>query len=403
MATPPISAPVVSSSPSPDPQAVSLAKAVPTKPTAHSLVCIWHSMSFGNWLRLLASRPPMSWSHWFRIATITAMAPLNSLSDLWETLVYGRRIARQQLEHPPIFIIGHWRSGTTMLHNLMTLDPELTYPNLYQVMAPKNFLTTESWVPGLTRWALPKTRQMDNMAADWLLPQEDDIALLQMTLMSPYLMLAHQNDPSKYRRYFDLTELTPRELQTWRDAFLHFLKKLTIHKNRQIVLKSPAHTYRIPILLKMFPEAKFIFIHREPYTVFNSGVHIRRVMFLESGLAPPYYDSLEEDVLDVYSKCFEAYQSTKHLIPPGHLHEVRFEDLEADPLGQMRLIYEKLDLTSWPLIEPQIRQQVPELTSYKKNKYQMDEALMRRVYQAWKPAFDAFGYPSQLPEGDAAE
>jgi omega-hydroxy-beta-dihydromenaquinone-9 sulfotransferase len=400
VASPPHPSAIVLPSSPADPKSVSLAKAVPTKPNAHSLLCVWHGASLGIWLRLLASRPPMSWSHWWRIASVSAVSPLNSLSNLLESLFCGGRIARQQIEHPPIFILGHWRSGTTLLHNLMTLDPELTYPNLFQVMAPNNFLLTESWVTKLTRWTLPKTRPMDNMAADWELPQEDEMALLLMTLMSPYLMLAHQKDPSQFRRYFDLTELTPREYQTWHAAFLRFLKKLTIRKNKPIVLKSPSHTFRIPVLLKMFPEAKFVYIYRDPYAVFNSGVHLRRTLFLENGLGTPYYDSLEDDVLQVYSQCFETYESTKHLIPPSHLHEVRFEDLESDPLGQMKRVYEKIGLTSWPLVEPLIRQQVPELTQYKKNKYQMDEALMRRVYEAWKPSFDLYGYPSQLPGDD---
>lgn len=340
----------------------------------------------------------MSWSHWFRIGTSSAVAPLNSVSNLVESALYGGKIARQQIEHPPIFILGHWRSGTTLLHNLMTLDPELTYANLFQVMSPNNFLFTESWVTKLTRWLLPKTRPMDNMATDWELPQEDEMALLLMTLISPYLMLAHQKDQSQFNKSFDLTELTPRELQTWKNAFLRFMKKLTIRKNKPIVLKSPTHTFRIPTLLEMFPEAKFVYIYRDPYAVFNSGVHLRRTLFLENGLAQPYYDTLEDDVLRVYMKCFERYESTKHLIPAGRLHEVRFEDLEADPLGQMKLVYEKLGLTSWPLVEPQIEKQVPDLTRYKKNKFQMDGALMRRVYAAWKPAFERYGYPSRLDE-----
>ena len=80
------------------------------------------------------------------------------------------------------------------------------------------------------------------------------------------------------------------------------------------------------------------------------------------------------------------------------MHEVRFEDLEADPLGQIKLVYEKLGLTGWPLVEPQIQQQLPELLKYKKNKFEMAEALMQRVYEAWKPSFDLYGYPSRLPE-----
>ncbi len=398
MAAHPNPAPAVLPDAPADPTSVPLAKAVPVKPNDHSLLSIWHGISFGQWLRLLALRPPMSWSHWLRIGSITAVAPLNSLNNLLESLVFSRRIARQQIEHPPIFILGHWRSGTTLLHNLMTLDPELTYPNLFQVLAPNNFLLTESWVSQLTRWALPTTRPMDNMPAGWQLPQEDEMALLLMTLLSPYLMVAHQDDPSVFRRYFDLTELTPRELQMWQDCFLRFLKKLTIRKNKSLVLKSPTHTFRIPILLKLFPAAKFVFIHRDPYAVFNSSVHLRRTLFSENGFAKPYYDSLEEDVLDVYSKCVATYERTKHLIPPGHLHEIRFEDLEADPLGQMQRVYERLGLTSWPLVEPQIRQQVPELTRYQKNRYELDEPLMRRVYKAWEPIFALHGYPSRLPE-----
>lgn len=383
------------------PVPTSPAKAVPTKPNARGLLCIWHGASLGLWLRLLASRPPISWRQWARITSITVLAPLNSLSNFLEWVVYGRRIARQKIEHPPIFILGHWRSGTTLLHNLMTLDAGLTYSNLFQCVAPDNFLMTESWVTRLTRWTLSKTRPMDNMANDWTLPQEDEMALVLMTMMSPYLMLAHQKDPSQYARFFEMTDVTPAERQKWQSAVLRFMKKLTMRANKPIVLKSPPHTYRIPLLLEMFPNAKFVYIYREPYAVFNSGVHLRRTLFLENGLGVPYYDSLEDDVLQTYSHCFERYESTKHLIPPSQLHEIRFEDLEADPLGQIKLVYEKLGLTGWPLVEPQIQQQLPELLKYKKNKFEMDEALMRRVYASWKPSFDLYGYPSRLSEDSA--
>ncbi|MBM4077392.1 MAG: sulfotransferase, partial [Planctomycetes bacterium] len=300
-----------------------LARAKPTKPNAHSLLCVWHGIGLGLWLKLLASRPPMSWKQWLRIGTISAATPFNSLFDVIESMIYGRRIARQAIDHSPIFILGHWRSGTTLLHNLMTLDPEITYPNLYQVMMPNNFLTTEKWLTALTSWLLPKTRPMDNIPAGWDMPQEDEMAILLMNLMSPYLMLAHQIDRSKTDRFYDLKSLTTKERKIWQESFVQFLKKLTIRNNKPIVLKSPSHTFRIPILLELFPNAKFIYICREPYSVFVSGVHLRRTLFLENGLGEPYFDSLEEDVLKLYSQCFDTYESTKNLIPEGNLHEVR--------------------------------------------------------------------------------
>src|SRR6478735_3085397 len=81
--------------------------------------CIWHGSSFGNWLKLLASRPPMHWSRLHKILSITGLSMVNSVTNMCESMLYGRKIAEQKIDHDPVFILGHWRSGTTLLHNLM--------------------------------------------------------------------------------------------------------------------------------------------------------------------------------------------------------------------------------------------------------------------------------------------
>ena len=332
------------------------------------------------------------------MASITALSVLNSWHDLWESVLLGGKISRQKIDHPPIFILGHWRSGTTLLHNLMTLDPQFTYPNLYQVMYPGNFLLTEHVTTRLTGWVLPKTRPMDNIPTGWNLPQEDEMGLLVMTLISPYLMLAHQGAPDKTCRFFDLKDLTPSERRRWQDAFLTFVKKLTVRANKPVVLKSPSHTFRIPILLEMFPDAKFVYIYRDPYAVYSSGMHLRKTLFRENGLGKPNFQGMEEEVLQVYSNCIETYEKTKHLIPAKHLYEMKFEDLEADPLGQMRRVYDSLGLDGWKATEPAIQKELPSLNTYRKNSFNMDEKTMRLVYSRWKSSFDTYGYPSRLPE-----
>ena len=370
-----------------------------SKPKGQGHFCIWHGLTFGTWMRLLASRPPMHWTSLPRLASITALSMLNSWNDLWESVIFGGRVARQKIEHPPIFILGHWRSGTTLLHNLMTLDPQFTYPNLYQVMYPRNFLLTERITTRLTGWVPPKTRPMDNLPTGWSLPQEDEMALLVMTLLSPYLMLAHQGDPEKISRFFDLNQLTPDERRRWQEALLTFVKRLTVRSNKPVVLKSPSHTFRIPVLLEMFPDAKFIYIYRDPYAVFSSGMHLRRTLFRENGLGKPNFNGMDEEVLQVYADCIETYERTKHLIPAGRLHEMKFEELEADPLGQMRRVYESLGLGGWDQVEPAIQKELPALNKYTKNSFNMDEETMRRVYSRWRTSFDIYGYPSCLPEG----
>ena len=382
------------SAPNPDSRTVRAA----SRPKRQGHFCIWHGATASIWARLLATRPPMHLRSLPRIASVSALSVMNSWNDLVEAAIFGGRIARQKIEHPPIFILGHWRSGTTLLHNLMTLDPQFTYPSLYHVMYPGHFLLTEQVVTRLTGWILPETRPMDNLPAGWNLPQEDEMAILLMTLVSPYLMLAHQRDRSRYNRFFDLTELTPDERRRWQESFLYFLKKLTVRENKPIVLKSPSHTFRIPLLLEMFPDAKFVYIYRDPYAVYNSGLHLRRTLFTENGLGQPWFEGLEEDVLQVYSDCIETYERTKHLIAPGHLHELRFEDLEADPLGQMHQVYDKLALGGWNNVEPAIREELPALAEFRKNTFNMDEQTMRRVYSCWRDSFDRYGYPSRLPE-----
>lgn len=361
--------------------------------------CVWHGSSFGNWVKLLATRPPIHWSRLHKVASITALSVLNSLGNMGEAAVFGRKIARQSIDHSPVFILGHWRSGTTLLHNLMTLDPQFTFPNLYEVMFPANFLLTEKVVTSLTSWLIPKTRPMDNVETGFHMPQEDEVGLLLLHLMSPYLMLAYPHDHAKYEKFFELTGLPPADLDRWKQQFLYFMKKLTIKNNKPIVFKSPTHTFRIPVLLDMFPNAKFVYIYRDPYPVYSSSMHLRRTLFAENGLAKVEMgERMQADTLDLYMHCFNTYERTKGLIPKGNLHEIRFEDLEADPLGEMHNIYHGLGLNGWENIEPAIQQQLPELNRYRKNSFNMDEALMRKVYSHWKPAFDRYGYPSRLPE-----
>ena len=63
--------------------------------------------------------------------------------------VYGGAVARTPIRHAPLFIVGHWRTGTTLLHELLILDPRHAFPTTYQCMEPNHFLLTERLVPAL--------------------------------------------------------------------------------------------------------------------------------------------------------------------------------------------------------------------------------------------------------------
>lgn len=372
------------------------------KASSQGLLCMWHGLTFGRLLKLLMQRPRFAWAYLPRWLSIFAMSLVNSAENAVEWLIYSRRVKNTRIEHPPVFILGHWRSGTTMLHNLMVLDPEVTFPNLYHCLYPGHFLLTESILAPLTEKMLPETRPMDNIKVSWTEPQEEDIALALDCLISPYMLVAHFDQRHKYERFFDAREMTPRELAIWKQSFMRFMQKLTVRKNARIVTKNPGHTLKVPTLLEMFPDARFIYIRRDPYSVFKSTVHLRNTMIAENTLGPVSMEHSEDDALYFYDKTIRTYEETKGLIPAGRLHELRFEDLEVDPLGETRKIYEALQLPGWDRVEPRLLEQLPSLKAYKKNAFRMDRCTMEKVYSKVKWVFDLYGYSSRMDDASEA-
>ncbi len=352
---------------------------------------------------MLRYKPKFTLPYAFRLLSISLLSVMTSLLNLPASVVYGRRVARTRIAHPPIFILGHWRSGTTLLHNLMTLDPETTYADLYRCLFPGHFLLTERLVPKLTEVLLPKSRPMDNMAATWHTPQEDEIALLLDCGLSPYLCMAFHMRQDIYGRFYDPRDMTPKERAAWKASLLRFIRKLTLRKNRPVVLKSPNHTYRITTLLEMFPEAKFVYIYRDPFAVYPSTLHARNTMFVENALFPFDPEGNEEEMVLMYEKCIRAYEATKSQIPSGNLCELCFEDLEVNPVEEVAKVYQTLGLKGWSTVEPLIRAEASKWTAYTKNSFPMDRATRQKIYERIQWIFDLYGYPGPREEPEVSE
>ena len=82
--------------------------------------------------------------------------------------------------------LGHWRTGTTYLHELLIRDPRHSYPTTYQCLAPGHFLISEAWLPKVFFFFVPSRRPMDNMPAGWDRPQEDEFGLCLLGAPSPW-------------------------------------------------------------------------------------------------------------------------------------------------------------------------------------------------------------------------
>ncbi|MBX3442761.1 MAG: sulfotransferase [Planctomyces sp.] len=363
---------------------------------------LWHGLRVSKVLRLFALRPPVDASRWAKLALLPFTAVWNSGWSLLESAIYGRRIRETVVQQPPLFVLGFWRSGTTLLHNLVTSDPAATYANYYHCLCPEHFLLTERLVTPLTARFLPETRPMDNIQVRWDMPQEDEVALCAMSLASYYLQIVFHDDRAKYDRFLDMAECSAGERAAWKSSLDYLIRKLTFKNGKRVVLKSPSHTYKIPLLLDLYPEAKFIYIYRNPYAVFKSAVHLRRTMYEENGMCRPDFGDLDEVLLELYERAFRIYERDKALIPPDRLVEVRYEDFEQDPLGHLERIYEALGLPGFEGLREQVAPQVAQLRRYKKNRFASDPERMERVYTRLREAFDKYGYPSPMEESDVA-
>jgi hypothetical protein len=361
-----------------------------------------------DWVKLLAENGwQVSPAYLHRAAWITGWSvPATALGRL-EDARYGRQLATQEIDPEPLFLIGHWRSGTTHLHNLFGRAPGNTYSTVYQVVFPSSFLTTGSFVPKLTAGMLPSTRTYDNVRHGWDEAAEDEIALAKLTGLSPYIAFMFPDQAARYERYIDFLECTSDEKRRWMEAFRYFIKKIMIQtEGDRVVVKSCTHTARIRMILEMFPNAKFVHIHRHPYRVYASTLHMRSHTDWENFFQLPeenWEGQRAEQTLVLGQRIFERVVEDRHLIPEGNYYELAYDDLVGNEIEVVRDIYDKLDLPGWGLAEPVIRRYLEGLEGFRTNVLpDLDKRTRDKVYESWRVAFDEFGY-TRDPQEDGVE
>ena len=261
---------------------------------------------------------------------------LSTLAPLQEKR-YRKLLADKPLEHDPVFILGHWRSGTTFMHNVFSCDKHFGYNTTYQTVFPH-----------LMMWGQP---------------------------------------------FFKKNDISDEELKVFEDIFTKLIKiSLWNTGGTQFLSKNPPHTGRVKELVKMFPNAKFIYLMRNPYTVFESTRNFFTNTIQPLKLEDISPEALEQNILSVYAKLYHKYEADKQFIPEGNLMEVKFEDFEADAMAMTEHIYKSLSIPGFEAAAPAISQYIGGKKGYKKNKYKYDDRTVRLVEENWKFALDQWGY-----------
>jgi len=291
---------------------------------------------------------------------------------------------------PPLFLLGFWRSGTTLLHEFFCCDSQFGFPSTYACLNPSHFLLTEQWASA--RQSAATKRPMDNMSFSWTSPQEDEFALLALGAPSPYEALIA---PSLLRQpgyLLDLNTRTSEEQTCWVATLQSFLSLLTVQQRKPMVLKSPPHGFKLPQLLELFPRARFLLIERNPYEVFASNVKLWRTLLDLYAVEPWSVEDIESFVLEAYVFHEEAISRGARLASPGQFVRVRYEDFVRDPAKEMKRLYDDLHLTWSDTLQTAIEKHIQGTAGHTRNRFVLSSDQRERIDRHWGMHIQEKGY-----------
>jgi hypothetical protein len=253
---------------------------------------------------------------------------------------------KASMEYPPVFIIGHWRSGTSFLHDLLCQVYPATYTTTYHATFPNNLFAFKGLIKFFMWVFMPRKRPTDAMKMHPDLPQEEEIALGHERLFSFYYWFYFPREAEQLADEFMYLHdpLSTRSIN-FQQHYREFIHRCQLNTGGEIFIsKNPANTARIAVLKHQFPDARFIYIKRDPYETLQSSL-----IFFQSllkGISLQDYEEQEIDqfILKNYKRMIGTYLDTKNLIPSGHLIELRYEDLIKHPAKILSEITGRLDV-----------------------------------------------------------
>jgi hypothetical protein len=378
-------------------------------------------LTVSQWLELLGKRwRQVEWNvYWFRILHISCMSLLNSCISSYEWLRFGKAPEQCEINDAPVFVLGHPRTGTTHLHNLLALDSDqFIFPTTFQCTMP-NVCVALDGVKHVVEGAIPDRRPMDNVKLTFETPQEDELALYPASGgCSPYGPLNFMTDESSFRPYFSFESAPAEDRRRWTDALFWFMRRVTFSWERQgaskprrpdgapprrLIMKSPCHVSRLALLRQLFPKAQFVYIHRNPYVVWKSAVNMAEKTYWYFYLARPSDAQITDFILNQYEVLFEDFQRMKKDVPREQLVEISYDALSRDTIGTLRGIYSQLRWgdDAWARVKPKLEAYLATQESYVKNNFvPLAEPVRKYVYQRWKRSFDDFGYAEEQTADD---
>jgi hypothetical protein len=338
---------------------------------------------------LMRERFDVDREHWMDLRNIAGVAVLSSMFGLFERRM---RVNARRSCPPPLFVLGHWRSGTTHVHRLLSADPRHTAPSAYQCAFPECFVVGESFLKPRMAADFPERRPFDNVHLGVDDPFEDEFALVKTTLISPLLSAVFPRSKSKYIGHESLRSLHAIDRAKWKRSLQQFVSKIEQATGKRVVLKSPAHTFRIAAILEVFPDARFVVVVRDPYAVFASMRKMTRSLHEHNTFQEGLPTDIDDFVLGRGARMHAALMRSRDLVREHRIVTVKFEDIEASPVAALERVYDALGLGMFEGVRQSVEKYLDSSGAYRKNLHQLSVLERARVREVWGDIFEEYGY-----------
>lgn len=338
----------------------------------------------------------ITFKYYPRLIVLGLINLINFPFRTYERIFINPAFTNKSIDEDPIFILGHWRSGTTHLHNILSQDPQMGFTTTFQSVFPDTLFNKAGRFifENFTKLLIPGTRKGDNVTLATANPQEEEFALGDKTLISFYYFWMFPRHIMKYYNSFVRFQgVSKEDITAWKMDYRLLIKKALINtKRRRFLSKNPTNTARIKVLLEMFPNAKFIHIHRNPVEVFLSTHHFFEKMMPHLQLQSIEQEKLDDHIINLYKSLMNDFFDQKEFIPSGNLIEISYEELEENPEALIKSIYDKLNISGHDLANPFFHAYLKQMESYSKNKHKIKKDQLHNILEEWAFAMQKLNY-----------
>ena len=258
----------------------------------------------------------------------------------------------------PIIITGYGRSGTTILFELLSQDPQFRVAKKWEALYPCPPPEAESYLndprikitEGISEFSegiIPELKSMHKIAAS--LPVES-VELVYLTFLSEVFPMAFQV-PS-YAQYLETQDMT--ECFNWQKKIIQLLQYR--YKKQHWLLKGPSHLPYLSELLEVYPDARIIFTHRDPIVTADSVVSLIGSLYWwrtdtpwGNGSIDNWALSTAEDRAEVWNDIIDKLDDKT--LKPEALSNFHYDQFMADPMVAIKKIYDDFDINLSPEVE----------------------------------------------------